>query len=52
MKETFANAVIVRRTAIKDDDRTFGYPSIVNLAKFSATVTTHLETALASVFTF
>ena len=38
VKETFANAVIVRRTAIKDNDRTFGYPSIVNLAKL-ATVT-------------
>jgi len=31
IKETFANAVLVRRTAIKDGDRTFGYPSIVNL---------------------
>ena len=50
MKETFANAVIVRRSAIKDNDRTFGYPSIVNLAKLCHG-DIHLETALASVFT-
>ena len=30
-KETLANAVLVRRTAIKDGDRSFGYPSIVYL---------------------
>ena len=31
VKETFANTVLVRRTALKDGDRTFGYPSIVDL---------------------
>ena len=32
VKETFEAAVCVRRAAIKDTDRTFGYPSIVNVA--------------------
>ena len=50
VKETFANAVLVRRTALKDGDRTFGYPSIVNLAKI-AKGDLHLQTALAAVFT-
>ena len=49
-KETLANAVLVRRTAIKDGDRSFGYPSIVNLAKLSGG-DAHLETAYASMFT-
>jgi len=49
-KETLANAVLVRRTAIKDGDRTFGYPSIVNLAKI-AKGDSRLETAYASLFT-
>ncbi len=49
-KETLANAVLVRRTAIKDGDRTFGYPSIVNLVKF-AKGDAHLQTAYASMFT-
>ena len=30
-KETFSNAVLVRRPAIKDGARTCGYPSIANL---------------------
>ena len=50
IKETFANAVLVRRTALKDGDRTFGYPSIVNLAKLCHG-DVHMETALASLFT-
>ena len=49
IKETFANAVLVRRTAIKDGDRTFGYPSIVNLGVLCGH-NEHLETALASMF--
>ena len=49
-KETFKNAVLVRRTALKDGDRTFGYPSIVNLARI-AKGDLHLQTALAAVFT-
>ena len=49
IKETFANAVLVRRTAIKDGDRTFGYPSIVNLGVL-CNHDEHLETALAAMF--
>ena len=50
VKETFANTVLVRRTALNVGDRTFGYPSIVDLAKLAAG-DEHLETALAAVFT-
>ncbi len=49
-KETLANAVLVRRTAIKDGDRSFGYPSIVNLAKI-AKGDSRLQTAYAAMFT-
>jgi acetyl-CoA decarbonylase/synthase complex subunit gamma len=50
IKETFANAVQIRRAALKDQDRSSGYPSIVNI---SALVEDdeNLENALASVFT-
>ena len=48
-KETLANAVLVRRTALKQEDRTFGYPSIVNVAKI-AKGDSRLQTALASMF--
>ena len=50
INETFGNAVQVRRAALKDNDRTFGYPSIVDLSKLCGTEY-HLATALASVFT-
>ena len=50
VKETFANAVQVRRSALKDNVRTLGYPSIVNLAKL-AWNDRHMQTALASLFT-
>jgi acetyl-CoA decarbonylase/synthase complex subunit gamma len=40
----------VRRTAIKDGDRSFGYPSIVNVARL-AKGDAHLQTAYASMFT-
>ena len=49
-KETLANAVMVRRAALKDGDRTFGYPSIVNLHKI-AEGDIHLQTAYAALFT-
>ena len=49
-KETYGNAVMVRRAAIKDGDRTFGYPSIVNLSKIAAG-DIHLQTAYAALFT-
>ncbi len=48
-KETLANAVLVRRTALKGGDRSFGYPSIVNLARIAAG-DDRLQTAYASMF--
>ena len=48
-KETFANAVMVRRGSLKDQDRSLGYPGIVNLAKIAAD-DLHLQTALAAAF--
>lgn len=50
IKETYAATVQSRRAAIKDGDRTFGYPSIVNLAAVAAD-DTYMQTALASTFT-
>ncbi len=49
-KETLAGAVIVRRAALKDGDRTFGYPSLVNLAAI-APGDSRLQTAYAAMFT-
>lgn len=50
VKDSFANAVQIRRAAIKDGDRTFGYPSIVNLAELApGDIVT--QAALASIFT-
>ena len=49
-KETLANAVLARRTAIKDGDRTMGYPSIVNVARL-AKGDARLQTAYAAMFT-
>ena len=48
IKSTYANAIQVRRAAIKDQDRTFGYPSIVNLGKL--TQDKNMQIALASMF--
>lgn len=50
IKEAFATAVQMRKAAIKDSDRTFGYPSIVR-ADVLASGDLHLQAALASVFT-
>ena len=50
VKETFKNAVLIRKAAIKDGDRTFGYPSIVNLHKIAAG-DLHKQAALLSLFT-
>ncbi len=49
-KETLKNAVLLRRGAIKDGDRTCGYPSIVNVSRL-AKGDMHLQTAYASLFT-
>ena len=48
-KQTLANAVLIRRTALKDGDRSFGYPSIVNLTRF-AKGNDRLQTAYAAMF--
>lgn len=50
VKETFKNAVQIRKAAIKDGDRAFGYPSIVNLHKIAAG-DLHKQAALLSLFT-
>lgn len=50
VKETFKNAVQIRKAAIKDGDRTFGYPSIINLHKIAAG-DLHKQAALLSLFT-
>ncbi|UOO37463.1 acetyl-CoA decarbonylase/synthase complex subunit gamma [Oscillospiraceae bacterium CM] len=50
IKEAYAMAVSIRRAAIKDDDRTFGYPAIVNLEKLAPGDAT-MQAALASLFT-
>ena len=50
IKEAFANAMQVRRAALKGGDRTFGYPSIVNTARL-ARGDSHMQAALASMFT-
>ena len=50
VKETFKNAVQIRKAAIKDGDRTFGYPSIVNLHTIAAG-DLHKQAALLSLFT-
>ena len=50
IKDAFAGAVQIRRAAIKGQNRTFGYPSLVNVGKL-APGSEYLQTALASVFT-
>lgn len=50
VKEAFAAAVQVRRASVKDGDRVFGYPSIVNVAKL-AKGDMNMQAALESVFT-
>jgi len=50
IKAAYATAVQFRKAAIKDGNRTCGYPSIVNVAEL-AKGDAHLQAALASVFT-
>jgi len=50
IKEAFSNAVQIRRAALKEGDRTFGYPSIVNVGKL-APKNSVMQSALASLFT-
>ena len=50
IRDAFAGAVQVRRAAIRNKNRAFGYPSLVNVGKL-APGNEYLQTALASVFT-
>ena len=50
IKEAYGNAVQIRRAALKDQDRTFGYPTLVNLAVL-AHGDRNMQQALASLFT-
>jgi acetyl-CoA decarbonylase/synthase complex subunit gamma len=50
VKDAFANAVQIRRAALKDNDRSLGYPTIVNVKKLAGGCARR-ETALASLFT-
>ena len=50
VKEAFGNAVQIRRAALKDTNRTFGYPTIVNVAELAAGDQA-MQAALASLFT-
>ena len=50
IKDAFAGAVEIRRSALKGNNRTFGYPSLINVGKL-APGNEYLQTALASVFT-
>jgi acetyl-CoA decarbonylase/synthase complex subunit gamma len=50
VKDAFASAVQIRRSALKGNNRVFGYPSLVNVGKL-APDNAYMQTALASVFT-
>lgn len=50
VKEAYGNAVQIRRAALKDQDRIFGYPTLVNLAVL-AHGDRNMQQALASLFT-
>ncbi len=50
IKEAYKTAVLLRRTAIKDGDRSCGYPSLVQ-ANVLAKGDLHMQAALASLFT-
>ncbi len=50
IKDAFASAVQIRRAALKDSDRSFGYPAIVNVERL-APGNHVLQAALASLFT-
>ena len=50
IKEVYGNAVQIRRAAVKDQDRTFGYPTLVNVAAL-AHGDRVMQQALLSMFT-
>jgi len=50
IKDAFAGAVQIRRAALKGNDRTFGYPTLVDVGRL-APDNKYMQTALASLFT-
>ena len=50
IKEAYGNVVQIRRAAVKDQDRTFGYPTLVNVAAL-AHGDRVMQQALLSMFT-
>ena len=50
VKDAFATTIQIRRAALKNTDRTFGYPSIVNVGAL-APGDSAMQAALASLFT-
>lgn len=50
VKQTLAAAVLARRAAIEGGDRSFGYPTIVNVGHLAPNQP-HLQTAYATLFT-
>lgn len=50
IKDTFTNTVQVRRISLKEQDRTFGYPSIIFANKLSKE-DSMMEIAISSIFT-
>jgi acetyl-CoA decarbonylase/synthase complex subunit gamma len=50
VKDAFANTVQIRRAALADNNRSFGYPTIVNACKL-APGDANMQVALASLFT-
>ncbi|WP_250673666.1 acetyl-CoA decarbonylase/synthase complex subunit gamma [Paraclostridium ghonii] len=50
IKDTFTNTVQIRRISLKEQDRTFGYPSLVFANKL-AKEDSNMEVALSSMFT-
>lgn len=50
LKEAFTNAVQIRRIALKEGDRSFGYPSVV-FANEIAKDDKYMEVAISSLFT-
>jgi acetyl-CoA decarbonylase/synthase complex subunit gamma len=50
IKEAFASAVQIRTAALKDENRAFGYPAIVNVERLAPGDYT-MQAALASLFT-
>ena len=50
MKDTFTNVVQIRRISLKEQDRTFGYPSLVFANKLAKN-DPNMEVAISSIFT-